>query len=366
MNAYVLVVDDDPSICGLLVDLLEAEGYRVSTAPDGEAALALAVAEPPDLLITDLWMPRLDGQGLVAALRARGLGMLPVICISGLPRPAGIPSQRFIAKPFDLVLLLRAVEDALSGTSPRSELVVAEEPACGPDERPLVLVVEDEAETRGVIHDLLAQSGYRVAVAATGAQAIVALAAAEVDLVLLDLVLPDMNGLELCMRVRARDEGVYLPIVMLTALGSEQQRHAGFTAGADDYVVKPFRAEDLLDRAAVWLRARQRLRAVHERLIRVAEQRGRDDGVIAMARTTGDELKQPLTVLVGMLELWRAGRFRAADAPRVDAELEGAMEALLARIEAIERAERYETKALGDLTMVDLDRARGPSPLPPN
>lgn len=364
MSAYVLVVDDDPSICDLLVDVLEAEGYRVAAAPDGEAALALAVAEPPDLVVADLWMPRLDGQGLAAGLAAIGLGPLPVIYISGLPRPASVPPHRFIPKPFDLTLLVRTAADALAG-KPLPEPSAADEPKCLPDTRPLVLVVEDNPETRGVVHDLIAQAGYRVSIAATGAQAIVALASADVDLVLLDLMLPDMNGLELCLRVRARDDGPYLPIVMLTAMGSEQQRHAGFTAGADDYVVKPFRAEDLLDRVSVWVRARQRLKAAHQRVAAAAERRGRDEGVIAMARTTGDELKQPLTVLIGMMELWRAGRFRTRDAPRVDAELEGAMEALLARVEALERAERYETKALGGLVVLDLDRARGPSPLPP-
>ena len=364
MSAYVLVVDDDPSICELLVDVLEAESYRVATAPDGEAALALAVAEPPDLVIADLWMPRLDGQGLAAGLAAIGLGMLPVICISGMPRPASVPPHRFIAKPFDLALLVRTAEDALAGKPP-PEPAAADEPERTPDNRPLVLVVEDNPETRGVVHDLVAQAGYRVVVAATGAQAIVPLAGADVDLVLLDLVLPDMDRLELCLRVRARDDGPYLPIVMLTALGSEQQRHAGFAAGADDYVVKPFHTEDLLDRIGVWVRARQRLKVAHERVAAAAERRGRDEGVIAMARTRGDELKQPLTALIGMMELWRAGRFRAGDAPRVDGELEGAMEALLTRIEALERVERYETKALGDLVVLDLDRARGPSPLAP-
>jgi DNA-binding response OmpR family regulator len=366
MSAYVLVVDDDPSICDLLVDLLEAEGYRVGTALDGEAALALAVAEPPDLLIADLWMPRLDGQGLAAALAAHGLATLPLLFISGMPRPASVPLHRFIAKPFDLTLLVWAVEDALSGKAPQPELAPDDELDSTPGTLPLVLVVEDDPETRGVVHDLIAQAGYRVVVAATGAQAIVALAAADVDLILLDLVLPDMSGLELCLRVRARDDGPYLPIVMLTALGSEQERHAGFTAGADDYVVKPFRAEELLDRVGVWVRTRQRLKAVQQRQTCSAERRGRDEGVVAMARTAGDELKQPLTVLLGMLELWRVGRFQAGDAPRVDAELQGAMEALLARVEALERAERYETKALGDMVVLDLDRARGPNPLHPN
>jgi signal transduction histidine kinase len=84
---------------------------------------------------------------------------------------------------------------------------------------------------------------------------------------------------------------------------------------------------------------------------------------MAMARTAGDELRQPLTVLLGMFELWRAGRFQPAEAADVEAELQGALDALLARVETLERAEHYATKALGNLVVLDLDRAVGPSPL---
>jgi CheY-like chemotaxis protein len=191
------------------------------------------------------------------------------------------------------------------------------------------------------------------------------LAAGDVDLVLLDLILPDVDGLELCLRVRAHEAEVYVPIVMLTALDGDERRHAGFTAGADDYVVKPFRAEDLLDRVGVWIRARQRLKAAQERLLRDVERRAHDEAVVATARAAGDELKQPLTVLVGMLELWCAGRF-SDDAARVETELKDAMAELVARVDALERAVRYETKPLGDLVMLDLDRARGPNPLASN
>ncbi|HEY7062384.1 MAG TPA: response regulator [Chloroflexota bacterium] len=366
VSASVLVVDDDPSICDLLTDLLESEGYQVRAAADGQTALDLAVRDPPDLLVADLWMPGLDGLALAAGLERHGLGTLPVLFISGMPRPPDVAPYRFIAKPFDLALLLRAVQDALAGAAPTAAALLPNQAAAQAVTRPIVLVVEDDPETRGVVRELLVQADYRVRIAATGAQAIVRLAAEEVDLVLLDLMLPDMDGLELCLRVRARESNTYLPIVMLSALGSDQQRHAGFTAGADDYVVKPFRAQDLLDRVGVWVRTRQRLKVAREQLERLVEHRAHDEAILAMARTAGDELRQPLTVLLGMLELWRAGRFGPEDAARVDVELHDALMALLARVEALERADHYATKALGDVTVLDLERARGPGPLPPN
>src|SRR3954471_21121404 len=99
MSPAVLVVDDDPSIRELLLDLFEAEGYRVVTAADGDTALALAVAEPPRLVLTDLWMPGLNGQALATRLGEHGLSLLPVLFMSGMSRPASLPPERFLAKP---------------------------------------------------------------------------------------------------------------------------------------------------------------------------------------------------------------------------------------------------------------------------
>jgi CheY-like chemotaxis protein len=123
--------------------------------------------------------------------------------------------------------------------------------------RPVVLVVEDDLGTWNLLRDLLEPAGYAVESAPDGLSALARLAAGGVDLLLLDLMLPDLDGLELCRQVRASEAHTRLPIIMLTALGSDAQRHAGFAAGADDYVTKPFNLQELLDRVAVWTRARQ-------------------------------------------------------------------------------------------------------------
>jgi DNA-binding response OmpR family regulator len=123
-------------------------------------------------------------------------------------------------------------------------------------------VVEDDAVLGSVVCDLLEHAGY----APDGGAGVARIEAGGVDLVLLDLMLPDVDGLELCRRARLIESDVYLPIIMLTVLG-ETQRHAGFLAGADDYVAKPFDSGDLLDRVQVWLRTRERLRIAHLRLL---------------------------------------------------------------------------------------------------
>lgn len=112
----ILVVDDEPDILGLLVDLLRMEGYLASGARDGRAALDILTASGADLVITDAMMPRLGGQGLVRSMREDpGLRDVPVIIMSAAGRPEmnGFHYQEFLFKPFDLTSLLDIVERSL-------------------------------------------------------------------------------------------------------------------------------------------------------------------------------------------------------------------------------------------------------------
>ena len=114
----VLVVDDQPPIVELLRDLLEDEGLVVLTAPDGLAALAVATATPPDLILTDLMMPRLDGRALRARLQEQPrTAQIPVLLMSaaGQARP-GDGFAAFIVKPFSVDVLLAAIHRHLPAT----------------------------------------------------------------------------------------------------------------------------------------------------------------------------------------------------------------------------------------------------------
>jgi two-component system response regulator MprA len=115
-----------------------------------------------------------------------------------------------------------------------------------------LLVVEDEAAVRQAVKRALELEGYGVDAAAEGAEALAALDASPVDAVVLDLMLPGIDGLEVARRMRA--EGNAVPILMLTARGAVGDRVAGLDAGADDYLVKPFALEELLARLRALLR----------------------------------------------------------------------------------------------------------------
>jgi DNA-binding response OmpR family regulator len=114
-----------------------------------------------------------------------------------------------------------------------------------------VLVVDDDVNVRDVVRRYLEHAGYRVALAGTGEQALRLAEEADPDLVVLDLMLPGMDGFEVCRRLRQRAQ---VPVVMLTARGEADDRIAGLQLGADDYVAKPFSPRELVLRVTSVLR----------------------------------------------------------------------------------------------------------------
>jgi DNA-binding response OmpR family regulator len=114
-----------------------------------------------------------------------------------------------------------------------------------------VLLIEDDARLAGMVSEYLGKAGYRVTAAASGGHGLERLAAEPYDALVLDLSLPDMDGLEVCRRLRARWD---LPVLMLTARGDATDRIVGLELGADDYLSKPFEPRELLARLKAILR----------------------------------------------------------------------------------------------------------------
>jgi DNA-binding response OmpR family regulator len=129
-----------------------------------------------------------------------------------------------------------------------------------PDERsgvmraPHVLLIEDEPALVRGLSDSLRDNGFTVSVATDGQRGLDALATSDADIILLDVMLPKVNGYEIC--EAARRQGIDVPILMLTAKGQEQDIVLGLNVGADDYITKPFRIGELIARMRAFLRRR--------------------------------------------------------------------------------------------------------------
>ncbi len=120
--------------------------------------------------------------------------------------------------------------------------------------QPHVLVVEDEDALAELLQYNLKKEGFRVSVAADGEEAMMLVEERQPDVVVLDWMLPKISGIEVCRRLRGRQETRNLPIIMLTARGEEADRIRGLDTGADDYIVKPFLMKELFARVRAILR----------------------------------------------------------------------------------------------------------------
>jgi DNA-binding response OmpR family regulator len=117
-----------------------------------------------------------------------------------------------------------------------------------------ILLIEDDARLAGMVAEYLGEAGFRVAVAPDGRTGLERLAREPYDALVLDLMLPDMDGLDVCRQLRARSD---TPVLMLTARGDAMDRVVGLEIGADDYLPKPFEPRELLARLRAILRRRQ-------------------------------------------------------------------------------------------------------------
>jgi len=120
--------------------------------------------------------------------------------------------------------------------------------------KPLVLIAEDEPPQVEVLRYNLEKEGFRTAVAGTGEEALLLVDEEQPDLVILDWMMPELSGLEVCRRLRMRPETRQLPVILLTARGEEADRVRGLDSGADDYVVKPFLPSEVVARVRALLR----------------------------------------------------------------------------------------------------------------
>ena len=125
-----------------------------------------------------------------------------------------------------------------------------------------ILVVDDTAQNVKLLADVLTAKGYRAVTAASGAQALAAIEREHPDLVLLDVVMPEMSGYEVCRKIRDNPATAMLPVVMVTALDPTQERVKGIEAGADDFLTKPINQPELLAR----VRSLLRIKVLHDEL----------------------------------------------------------------------------------------------------
>ncbi|GMQ93270.1 MAG: hypothetical protein BMS9Abin12_0747 [Acidimicrobiia bacterium] len=255
----ILVIEDDPVMQVLLRDALESPGREIliaSTMAEGREQLS----SDPDLLLLDLFLPDGDGRQFLADLRRNPATTDTIVIVlsgadCGVARAEclALGANAFLPKPFEPISLNPLVESLLhaDAAADRRGVTVAvpvpDEPAepAGPQS---VLLAEDDELVAALIIDRLSRDGFEMVHCSDGESALAEARSNPPDLAILDVKMPKMNGFELLGHLRETPALAGMPVIVLTAMGSEHDVVRGFDLGADDYVLKPFSPTELAAR----------------------------------------------------------------------------------------------------------------------
>ncbi|MFO0566224.1 MAG: response regulator [Polyangiaceae bacterium] len=229
----VLLADDSDLIHRHTVPILTSAGYDVREAWDGEQALGMLRERKPDLLLTDVEMPKMDGYTLCRSVKTDDtLTDVPVVICSSLGEAADL-ERGFDAGADDYLVKPVVPEELVS----RLHALLATRMVSA---RESVLVVDDSAAIRHLVADCLRRQGFRVETAVDGQDGKEKAASAPPDLVLTDYDMPRMTGFQLVHALRHDPNTRDVPIVMLTARDSKRDQAQMRAAGLTSYLVKPF------------------------------------------------------------------------------------------------------------------------------
>jgi len=203
-----LVIEDDDQVADLIAAQLHLDGYQVIRAATGEEGLVHAAKRRPQLITLDIFLPAMDGWEFLRHLKADArLADTPVVIISvadGLDHGLVLGARRVLQKPFTREELVTALAGLIE--APRSEGAPAR-----------VLVVDDNVKAVELVAGLIEREGYQALRAYGGAEAIETVRRARPDLVILDLMMPEVSGFEVARALRASEQTARIPILVLTA-----------------------------------------------------------------------------------------------------------------------------------------------------
>ena len=202
-STLVLVIDDDPAVRDILSRVLVSEGLRCITAADGHDGLSKAFAHHPDLIILDVLMPKVDGWSVLSSLKANTrLSTIPVIMQSVKDdRDLGfmLGASEYLVKPFDRKTLVQLLQKYTKS------------------DEATILIIDDDEVTRRLVSRTLKQVGWKLVEAGNGEEGLIEIKRKTPTAILLDLMMPGMDGFEFLEILHSTPEGRQIPVVVLTS-----------------------------------------------------------------------------------------------------------------------------------------------------
>ena len=275
----ILIVDDDPLNVKLLAAKLPAESYEILTAYDGREALQKVETESPDLVLLDVMMPGIDGYQVTRSLKKDpNTRDIPIVMVTALDstddKVKGLEAgaDEFLNKPVNSSELKTRVQSflrlrqyqqqlqaQLSAKASVSEPVDTENGQPSSSDPASILLVEDNDRDVRLLQRYLQSDSYRITVCPDGQQAIALISGGTFDLMLLDILLPDIDGFEICRRMKATPATRDIQIVVITSLPDLESKLRGLELGVDDFLVKPINPLELKARINALLKKKRTL-----------------------------------------------------------------------------------------------------------
>ena len=270
----VLIVDDEPTSRRLLVKILSKDKYQIFQAGDGNQALEIAARDRPDVILLDIILPGCNGievtRRLKAEAKTKDIPVVFVTCMDGMINQlTGLEAgaEEYLAKPVNRVELLTRIQSMLQLKEYRDQLAIRRQaegssadgvqheiPIAKPDLKlPVVLLVEDNEIDARVITSFLKEMPLRLETVSTGREAISRILAERIDLMLLDIMLPDMTGFDVCRHLKEVDPVQDTEIIIVSCLHDMESRLTSLELGIDDFLCKPIQRLELTARVRALL-----------------------------------------------------------------------------------------------------------------
>lgn len=250
MSKKILLIEDEQSLVDLLVAKLKKEGYEVEFAYNGEDGYNKVGTWKPDLILLDIIMPKMDGYEVLEKLN-EDKSKVPVIIISNSGQPVEIEKTKKLGAVDHLIktefnpddVLEKVVKCFNNGGKKSNETQAEIKPQADSAAQSLgikVMLVEDDTFLREICTKKLVKEGYTVYEAIDGEQALANIEKAKPDIILLDIILPAIDGFQILSQIRGskNKEIKDVPVIMLSNLGQDDDIKKAMDMGANDYLVK--------------------------------------------------------------------------------------------------------------------------------
>ncbi|MDD5110824.1 MAG: response regulator [Patescibacteria group bacterium] len=249
----ILIVEDEKILGDILVKKFIGEGYDAAIARDGAEGLAMVKSYQPNLMLLDILMPKLDGYQVLEAMQKDGsIKNIAVIIISNSGQPVELERTRTLGAVDYLVKTSftpdEVMEKVLKVFDPQPA-----KPTWASSKK--ILMVEDDKFLRDLAVKKITLAGYRIITAVDGNEAIEKVTQERPGLILLDIILPGMDGFEILRTIKANPQLKSIPVILLSNLGQESDIQRGLQLGAVDYLVKAhFTLEEIIEKIKQYLK----------------------------------------------------------------------------------------------------------------